>query len=349
VIRNLINFGQSILFSNFKRLGQPYKLTFTLTYKCNSKCKICQIWKKKREQELSFEEVKKFFTINNYFNWIDLTGGEVFLRNDLIEIIRVILETQKHLYLLHIPTNGILVKRIIADAKKILNLSPNRFIISIAMDGPPEIHDHLRGVKGNWQNAVKTYKGLKMLKSKKFDCFFGMTLFGDNFKLIEETYQALKKKIPTLKRRDIHFNIAHHSLHYYQNKEIDLGLGIEIAKELKKFNQKKELLFSGVHFLEGIYQRLIPLYLKNNQTPIACQALSSSVFIDPKGDIYPCAMWDKKLANLEDIDFDLKKLWPKEDLKTVLDLIKNKKCPNCWTPCEAYQSILASFLRLEIF
>jgi len=72
------NFIKGIIFSNFKRLDCPYKLTFALTYRCNSRCQICQIWKKKKHKELSLLEIEKFFTINDFFNWIDLTGGEVF-------------------------------------------------------------------------------------------------------------------------------------------------------------------------------------------------------------------------------------------------------------------------------
>lgn len=344
-MRELINLFKSILFSNFRRLNKPYKLTFALTYQCNSRCKICQIWKRKKHKELSFEEIKKFFTINKFFNWVDLTGGEVFLRKDLIQIIKVIFDTQKNLYLLHIPTNGILTRKIASEVKKILSFKPHRFLISIALDGPSEIHDQLRGAKEGWRRAVNTYEKLKKLKSNNFDCFFGMTLSKFNFRLIEETYQVLKKEINDLDRNDIHFNIAHKSLHYYQNPNVDLGLGGEIGEELKKFNQKKKFVFSGVYFLERVYQKLIPCYLKTKKTPIPCQALSASIFIDPLGNIYPCGMWDKKLGSLKDYNFNLKKLWQEKKIKKIVGLIKNKKCPNCWTPCEAYQSILGSLLQ----
>lgn len=337
------NFAKKIIFSNFKRLNHPYKLTFAVTYKCNSRCKICQIWRKKKQNEIGLKEIDKFFFINNYFNWIDLTGGETFLREDLLEIVKVILKSQENLYLLHIPTNGILAKKIVAEVKKILNLNPPLFLISIAMDGPPKIHDQLRGVKDNWQKAAETYMQLKELRSKNFDCFFGMTLSGYNYNLIEETYQNLKKEIPVFDRNDIHFNIAHSS-YYYQNKNINLGLSVKIGEELEKFNQRKKRIFSGVHFLERAYQKLIPRYLKSGKTPIPCQALSASVFIDPLGNVYPCTIWNKKLGNLRDYQFDLKKIWKDKKIKEIVNLIESGFCPNCWTPCEAYQSILANIL-----
>jgi len=339
-------FLQNILLSNFKILSFSYKLTFAVTYKCNSRCKFCLIWKKKPEDELTLGETEKFFKINNFFNWIDLTGGEPFLRDDLVKICSAVISDCPNLYLLHIPTNGILTEKIVGETKKIIKLKPHRFIISIAMDGPAKIHDKLRGIKGNWQKAVETFEVLKKIQSKRFEVYFGMTLSGENYHLIEKTYQSLRKETSNLKRSDLHFNIAHHSSFYYDNLEVDLGLTTEISRELTEFLRKKEKKFSGVQFLESRYQKLIPKYLKTYRSPLSCQALSSSVFIDPKGDIYPCAMWDKKIGNLKDFDFDLKKFWQAAKIKNIRERIKNKDCPGCWTPCEAYQTILGNLIKI---
>lgn len=210
-----------ILQSNFQRLPYPYKLTFAITYRCNSRCTICSIWKKPHLPEMTLDEIRKFFTANPYFRWVNLTGGEVFLRSDLVEIIKIILDTQKNLYFLNFPTNGIMTKRIVEQVQKILLLNPPHFIVSISLDGPQKTHDTLRGIKGNWEKAVKTYTELKKLRSSHFDTYFGMTLSHYNNGLIEQTYEELKTAIPTLKRSDIHFNIAHHSSHYYGNSAKD--------------------------------------------------------------------------------------------------------------------------------
>ena len=72
--------------SNFVRLGKPYRLIFCLTYWCNYRCETCNIWKLRPKDELSFDEVRQFFEKNSQFSWIDLSGGEVWLRNDFVEI-----------------------------------------------------------------------------------------------------------------------------------------------------------------------------------------------------------------------------------------------------------------------
>jgi MoaA/NifB/PqqE/SkfB family radical SAM enzyme len=341
-MKKSINFARKIITSNIRRLRKPYKLTYAVTYQCNSKCRLCQIWKRKNFQELEFKEAELFFRKNRFFNWVDLTGGEVFLKNDLVELVELIINTQPNLYLLHIPTNGILVNRIVSQVKKILELAPHKFIISIAMDGPPDLHNQLRGVENNWQKAVKTYKQLAKLRSKKFDCYLGMTLSQYNFEKIEKTYQELKKEIPFFKRSKLHFNIAHNSNHYYQNTKIKLDINSKLIDELKKFKAKKRIKLTGVSLLENAYQGLIDNYLHDFKTPVKCQALSSSIFLNPKGDLYACGMWDKKITDLSEIDYQIKNIWSHKKVQEMYQQIRVKNCPNCWTPCEAYQSILGS-------
>jgi len=344
LMRKELNLAKNIVFSNFNSSFFPYKLTLAVTYKCNSKCHLCHIWEKDSEKEIGLGEIKKFFQKNNRFNWIDLTGGEPFLRMDLVNICKIIIKNCPNLYLLHIPTNGLLPQKIEKNIKDILKFKPHNFIISVALDGPPLLHDKLRGIKGNYPRAVETYKRLKKIKEKNFEVFFGMTLSGYNYNFIEKTYQSLRKEIKNLERNDLHFNIAHHSF-YYRNLKINLGLNKKITLNLRSFIEKREKKFSGVQFLESKYQSLIPKYLKTGRSPLSCQALKASLFIDPYGDVYPCTLWNKKITNLKDINYDLKNIWLSDKVKNLRKQIVNDKCCGCWTPCEAYQTILGNLSK----
>ncbi len=77
-IKKIIILGKRILESNFKRLDFPFKLNFIITYKCNSKCKTCGIWKRKIKNELTSEEIKTFFRKSNKFSWVDISGVKFF-------------------------------------------------------------------------------------------------------------------------------------------------------------------------------------------------------------------------------------------------------------------------------
>lgn len=338
-----------ILQSNFQRLPYPYKLTFAITYRCNSRCTICNIWKKPHLSEMTFDDIKKIFVANPYFRWVNLTGGEVFLRPDLIDIIKMILDTQKNLYFLNFPTNGIMTKRIVEQVQQILLLGPPHFIVSISLDGPEQLHDKLRGIKENWKHAVKTYQELKKLRSSHFDTYFGMTLSHYNSEFIEQTYKDLKQVVPNLKRSDIHFNIAHYSSHYYGNTKQDGHVETKTIEYLDAYNKKKGIGVTKISWIEYLYQRHIKKYLMTKKTPVPCLALSSSVFLNPYGTIYPCSMWNMPLANIKDINYNLRAIWNTKKAKKIHNLITHKKCPNCWTPCEAYQSILGNLFSPTVW
>ena len=72
-------------------LTKHYKVTFILTYRCNLRCKICKIWETSPEkEEIKLDAIERIFKCLNGFNWIDLTDGEITLREDLTEVVRVL-------------------------------------------------------------------------------------------------------------------------------------------------------------------------------------------------------------------------------------------------------------------
>ena len=90
------------------------KYIFILTNKCQSRCKTCKIWKiykdnpKKVKEELDLEEYKKTFeNIKKEVMWLNLSGGEPFLRKDIDDIAIVAIENFKNMSILNIPTNGL--------------------------------------------------------------------------------------------------------------------------------------------------------------------------------------------------------------------------------------------------
>ena len=97
-----------------------------------------------------------------------------------------------------------------------------------------------------------------------------------------------------------------------------------------------------ISFLEKRYLKKIGKYLESSKSPLKCKALVSSCFISPNGDVYPCTIFNKKLGNLKDVNYDLKKIWKSKRTSHVRNLIKQNNCNGCWTPCEAYQTILGN-------
>lgn len=337
--------AKNILKANLGRLDQPYKLTFALTSKCNYRCQTCNIWQKPPQDELSASEIENLFKKTPNFSWIDLTGGEVFLRRDFVDIVEIILANSPHLLLLHFPTNGYLTEPIVSAVRKIAQWKPEKLILTISMDGDEAVNDRIRGIPGGWRHQIETFKRLREIPGVQ--TVLGMTVSALNAGQFETAFQAAKKEYPPLTYDDFHINIAHVSPHYYGNTATDLVSGSEqaMAETIESYLHSRTFPLGPISFLEKQYLRRVGKYLQTKKTPIHCQALSSSCFLDPTGGVYPCTMYDHLIGNIRDWDYDLPALWNSPEARRLQGEIWEFNCPQCWTPCEAYQSILGSLLR----
>lgn len=347
---NIIKYGslaKNILKANLVRPDRPYKLTFALTSKCNYRCQTCNIWQKPPQDELSASEIERLFKKAPDFSWIDLTGGEVFLRRDFVDIVEIILALSPRLLLLHFPTNGYLTETIVAAVRKIAHWKPEKLVLTISMDGDEAVNDRIRGIPGGWRRQIETFKRLREVPGVQ--TVLGMTVSSLNAGQFETAFQAAKNEFPPLTYDDFHINIAHVSPHYYGNTATDLVSGSEkaMAGTIDNYLRSRTFPLGPISFLEKQYLKRVGKYLQTKKTPIRCQALRSSCFLDPVGGVYPCTMYDRLLGNIRDWDYDLRALWNSPEARRLQGEIWEFNCPQCWTPCEAYQSILGSLLRRD--
>lgn len=340
-----LSLARNILASNVGRLPFPYKLTFCVTYWCNYRCKTCNIWLRRPENELTLEEVQRFFKRSNRFNWIDFTGGEVWLRKDFVELVEAAIAECRNLALIHFPTNGFQTERIVAGVERILRARPPKLIITVSVDGNEAVNDDVRGVPGGWRRQIDTYKALHALSGVQV--VLGMTLSALNADQYERAFAAAKAECPWLEPNDFHMNVAHESGHYYQNAgSAPLeGAREQILEQVRRYAAQRGRALTPVGFLERAYLERVEGYLRSGLTPMRCHALRSSCFVDSWGDVYPCGMYDRRLAGLRDHDYDLQRIWELPQTRQTQSEIWNYDCPQCWTPCEAYQSILGNLLQ----
>jgi MoaA/NifB/PqqE/SkfB family radical SAM enzyme len=346
-MRPYLGLAGNILASNFGRVGFPYKLTFVTTYACNYRCKTCNIWERKPKNELSLEEIRRFFEKSNRFNWIDFTGGEPWLRKDFPDIVEAALDHCRSLLLVHFPTNGYLTKQVVEGTRRIMERRPKKLIITVSTDGDEVVNDEVRGIKGGWKRQIETYRQLRAIPG--VDVVLGMTLSSLNVREYGRAFAAAKAECPWLTPRDFHVNIVHESGHYYGNANV-AGLRDrtdEMIEEVAAYRARRGLPRGMVDLLEDRYLRRVEPYLRTGITPMRCHALRSSCFVDSWGNVYPCGMYDAKIASLRDHDYDLRAIWNLPRTRRLQKEIWRYDCPQCWTPCEAYQSIFGNLLGLR--
>ncbi|MBN1700026.1 MAG: radical SAM protein [Spirochaetales bacterium] len=343
-IRDYLLFARNIVLSSFNALPYPYKLTFAITSKCNLRCLTCCVWKRKSSGELTFDEIDRFFRLNPFFNWIDLTGGEIFLRNDLLDITKSIRKHLPHLVLLHYPTNGYLTDRIVAVTKEIASLRFNKVVITVSIDGNREVHNRIRNSDRAFDRSIATYRELK--KIKNIEVYIGCTLSPFNIDHFESFVGDLREYLPDIGDSDIHLNIYHYSENLYSNERLDFDIEKSISLINEFVSRKGFFLVNPVALLEYVYLKNIGRYLRSRRSPFPCNSGSISCFIDNRGNVFPCTGLDTNLGDLRENDFDLLRILSKERSLAVNKAIRSGRCPHCWTPCEAYQNILSNlFIR----
>src|SRR5574337_2125147 len=108
------------------RLLSPKEICIILTYRCNAKCNMCDVWHypTKSSEEITIKDIEK---LPSGLRFINITGGEPFIRQDIAEIIEVIRPKTGRIV---ISTNGFFTDRILGLCQKYPDLG-----IRISIEG----------------------------------------------------------------------------------------------------------------------------------------------------------------------------------------------------------------------
>ena len=107
------------------KVQQPTDASIILTYRCPMQCRMCNIWQypTDKKEEITAEDLKSLPKLK----FINLTGGEPFIREDLPEIVE---ECYRHAPRIVISTSGWFEDRVIKLAERFPNIG-----IRISIEG----------------------------------------------------------------------------------------------------------------------------------------------------------------------------------------------------------------------
>lgn len=338
-LRRYASLAGAALAGSVRRPAAPWKLTLAVTYLCNHSCRHCGIWHRTPKGELNLDELRRLFVQNPQIRWLDLTGGEPTTRNDFPDIVRAATELLPRLVLLHFPTNGALPDRAVAAAEAALEARPPSLILTVSLDGPPSLHDEVRGSARAWERAMETFSRLRALDG--VTPVLGMTLTAENAGSAEACFEAARAGLHgRLDASEMHFNLAHRSAHYYDNADMELPDRDAVGAELARFTDRLGPSLHPTALLERAFHELVPDYLASGDSPVLCGALAASAFVDPHGVVYPCITEDRPLASLRELDFSLAAVFD-ATVGARADVVAGR-CAGCWAPCEAFPSLMSS-------
>ena len=322
----------------------PIHLIFEVTSKCNAKCITCFNWQKtdyKVHKEWSLEHIEKISSSMGDLLWLSLTGGEVFLRDDLIEIMKIFIKNN-HPENITLPTNSLLPDKIRNAVKGILDIYNKNFVVVLSLDGISDMHDKIRGVKGNFEKFLQTYELLNRLKEDYPNFHIGVNtvINSVNQNNIREIFSYVKKNLKVeshtfeiMRGCSRSSDVKAPSLDFYKNNK-------EFLKKVMKSYSYYSLnpLSAFLKAAKVYYHDIAYKIMKSKKQLIPCYAGILSAVIDINGNVYPCELY-KKFGNLKEQGYNFKKLWFSENANKIRKEISNKKC-YCYHSCFQFVNLV---------
>lgn len=135
----------------------PQFISFTLLNACNLRCKMCGQWSETGYVKNKIVNANPQLNVSYWKRLVDeisehkirfilIRGGEPFLFPQIMELIEY--ANSKGLFL-SIDTNGTVINKFVNALVKLGNMH-----ITFSVDGPEQIHDEVRGIKGSF-NKIK--------------------------------------------------------------------------------------------------------------------------------------------------------------------------------------------------
>lgn len=323
----------------------PKRMVLFATKKCNLRCKHCfYIPNASAAREISLSQIQKIASsAKNNLKQVIFTGGEPFLRDDFSNIVFSFVENGCKT--INIITNGTLTEKVRLFLEKMLEETNAQLIFMISFDGPPAIHDSIRGVPGA---AGKTLETLALLSKyyQKYPQRFGnvfvsTTISRLNLDYLSQTIAQIKPfknighSFSFARSANLHtFGVPENSLSGF---DVDKNLVLNTSEMKKALEYLDKEVWRQNNSLFYLINRQVIVetirILENRATNFMCLAGKTELIIYPEGDVGICEML-KPVGNLKETEYDLAKFYQKHREK-----FQTKRSCRCTHDCAILSSI----------
>ena len=257
-------------------------LTFISTFRCNSRCQMCFIWKNPTEpgEEIGPATLER---LPGGFDNVNVSGGEPTLRKDLAEIIDVLHPKGR---IIEISSNGLHAERIVPIIKRHPNVK-----VRFSLEGPEEVNNRIRGERDGF---VRKTNGLRALREAGgTDLGFAIVIQDENVEHVSRMYEMCHREGFELATSALHnaWQFYKNDNYFYDRLKVAREVENLVTAMLRSWRVKDWFrAYLNLGLLEKIlgHDRLIP-----------CVAGSKFAFIDPWGDVWACNVrTDLPLGNL---------------------------------------------------
>ena len=323
-------------------MSHPVDAVIAVTYRCDSRCNMCNIWREPPGEELAPVEFRK---LPRTLRDINITGGEPFLRDDLVEIVRILDERCNHPRMV-ISTNGFERRRIMHAAPELMKIGSN-VGLAVSLDGIGEKHDDIRGIPGGFDKVVETLTQLRTIGYRNVRVAF--TAQRENVKHLGAVYDLSRQF-----GYQFTSSVAQNSEFYFSTAENQAVDPLDLESELRYVMRKELLSLSPKRWLRAYFYTGVLTYNVSKERILACRAGTDSFFMDPDGSVYPCLTLNRPMGSIRTRAFE--DIWNGTAAKEVRSMVDRCSQP-CWMICTARTAmmrrpheparwILANWLRI---
>lgn len=320
-----------------ERHGRPFTMMLVVTRRCNSRCKMCNIWQEKNSPMLSLDQYRQIFREPMpSVRALVLTGGEPTLRRDLPDIWKIARPALPQLEYGLIATSGLNPERTLEHVEAIMEeiaANPGRiksFEVQISLDGIDAMHDQVRGIEGFFGRVKRTLAGLAELQKrypflvKKLSSVV-MPENVEHMELVEAFAQ--EQNMP------VHFSPVVLSGTYYRNLADTEMLGFVAGSEKSQQAQVafRRLSVEDKSSLRFYYDDAAQM-LGGAARSRTCLMGFFGCVVEHTGEVYSCINWEEEsFGNLLEKSFD--EIWFGEQARAARHNLRKEGCPTCPSMC----------------
>ncbi len=360
-------------YSPFRHIGALFwkrkiiQFTFFLTRRCNARCSFCFYLSdkndaEKKASELTLPEIERMSSSLGRLLWLAFSGGEIFLRDDLVEVTQLLYQKNKPAIILF-PTNALLTDIIREKIEAVLRFcKKSTIVVKLSLEGLEAVHDSMIGVKGGFQRAMLTYEALGQLLDRypNFELGINTVFCSKNQDHMDDLIEFVSglEKIRTHTVSLIRGEVSDPGL-----KQVDLGKYHETITKME-LNLKKGIYntyaFRGAKFKAAqdiIQRRLIYETMLQKRRQIPCYAGKLNLVITESGEAYPCESFSLRMGNIRESGYDVNRLLKTERAQKVIHSIEENGC-FCTHECycmtnilfnpSMYPAVLKQYLKLRL-
>lgn len=279
------------------------------------RCQMCNIWQNPTDIR---EEIKPAdLRMLSNFKFVNITGGEPFIREDLGEIVEVMFTKSPRIV---ISTSGWYDDRVVDLARRFPNIG-----IRISIEGMQTTNDRLRGREGGFEKGVRTLRKLKEMGVK--DIGFGITVSNYNSADMLNLYELSKEL-------DMEFaTAAFHNSFYFHKYDNVITNKDEVTANFKRLMELQLKENHPKSWFRAYFNMGLINYVNGGQRLLPCEAGTVNFFVDPWGEVYPCngmeeSKWKMSMGNIRS-GKSFEEIWNSPEAEEVRRKVRS--CPkNCW-------------------